>query len=218
MKVDDLPVAFNRLIPKDAVQPRWGDLYILHELAENNYDCVIEFGSGISTVVFSYAVPFVRSYENDARWFRQTVIYLNSLANKDCYVDLLHRPLTYTTTDYKGAWSYAGVNYGDKFLNGKNVLIYVDGPELCHPPREFTRCVPSSLRTNTRFDIVIDCRIATGEDCERYYETSTQLSERLRLFQDRRDTGAGREQTAAEQEHAEDQRQKPDATGGGLLQ
>jgi hypothetical protein len=217
MRVDDLPLSIGALLPKDAVQPRWGDLYILHELAEN-YDCVIEFGSGVSTVFFSYAVPYVRSYESDARWFRQTVHYLSKLAHKDCYVELLHRPLTYATIDYKGQWTYAGVKYDDAIFNKKTVLIYIDGPELCNPSRELTAAVPSALRTNTTFDVVIDHRITTRNDCERYYETKSKLSERLCLFQHRRNPGESGKQETAKQKPAEDKRQKPDSTRGGLLQ
>jgi hypothetical protein len=215
MKVDDLPIAIGALVPKDAVQPQWGDLYILHELAEN-YDCVIEFGSGVSTVFFSYAAPFVRSYESDARWFRQTVHYLSKLANKDCYVELLHRPLTYRTINYIGQWTYAGVNYGDEIFVNKKVLIYIDGPELWNPAREITAAVPSALRSD--FDMVIDHRITTRDDCELYYETKTKLSERLCLFQNRRNTSKSGKQETAKQKPAEDKRQEPDPTRGRLLQ
>ena len=177
MTFDDLPQHLSRMIPDDAVQPRWDDLRRLHELAAD-YDLVIEYGSGVSTVVFSHAVNTLISFEADPRWFKQTVAYLSSFSNAACNVSVVLSGLGYMAEKNTASWLYS--NQNTEYKKHKT-LWYIDGPELYDENNEVTMIPPEA---HSYVDVVIDHRLLTRAYYEYHYgiENKTQLTDRLCLF------------------------------------
>ncbi len=122
-------------------------LFLLEKVRQKNYDLIIEFGSGTSTVLFARALQLanasqpitdapqrrrVISFEHDVRYFERTASMLTAARVSDM-VDLVHAPLV-TWSDggqpqlfYDCAATLDGIA---ESLVGRtaSILVLVDGP------------------------------------------------------------------------------------------
>jgi predicted O-methyltransferase YrrM len=114
-----------------AISPDFAGLLATHILVERP-DCVVELGSGVSTLVFGYALERTGgqlvSVEHDLTYAKrsQAAVLQHGLADR---VRVIHAPLV--------PWSGAGRWYEQEFLKGLPPidLLVVDGPPAATGPQ-----------------------------------------------------------------------------------
>lgn len=124
-------------------------LFLLEKVRQKNYDLIIEFGSGTSTVLFARALQLanahqpskdpdapqrrrVVSFEHDVRYFERTASMLASARVSDM-VDLVHAPLVTWTDGGQPQLFYDCASTLDGIVESlvgrtASILVLVDGP------------------------------------------------------------------------------------------
>jgi len=132
-------------------------LYLLGQIKEHNYDLIIEFGSGTSTLLFAKAMAFeenifaedrdasteelalseaasrVVSFEHNKKYFEKTQQLLRQRGLLS-FVNLIHAPLVDITSDGESFLYYDCEtelnNIASKFMKQQSakILVLVDGP------------------------------------------------------------------------------------------
>ncbi|QBC43669.1 hypothetical protein [Iodobacter fluviatilis] len=158
-------------------------LFLLGKIEEKNYDLIIEFGSGTSTVLFAKAllqknksttltpvqeinsVTFQKkivTFEHNKNYFEQTLknVEQQNLAH---LVDLVHAPLVdyqYNEEDYLYYSCADKLKEISKSLNGRTakILVLVDGPPGVTGPLARFPAIPYLFKYlgNHQLDIVLD--------------------------------------------------------------
>lgn len=150
-------------------------LYVVTLLEKNDYDLVIEFGTGISTVVIAKAlnklsskrvgkfpVGFI-SFDHLEQYYQQTLSMLQQAA-LGSYVKLHCTPLedwvapngqSYPYYSCQKILEYIATQYS---FSGLRILVIVDGPPGATSPHARYPAVPLILRycTNANIDFLLD--------------------------------------------------------------
>lgn len=150
-------------------------LYVVTLLEKNNYDLVIEFGTGVSTVVIAKAlkklaskrigknpVGFI-SFDHLEQYYQQTLSMLQQAA-LGSYVSLHCTPLedwvapngqSYPYYSCQNILEYIATQYS---FSGLRILVIVDGPPGATSPHARYPAVPLILRycTNANIDFLLD--------------------------------------------------------------
>ena len=150
-------------------------LYLAEKLETEDYDLVIEFGSGDSTVLFAKvlmkkmrehklvdAPKQVLTFEHNKMYYEQSVTMLRH-ASLENIVNLVHAPLV----DY----SYEGEDYqyydcdvaleklANQYMNkSPNILVLIDGPPADTGINARFPALPKLLNhfSNASFDLILD--------------------------------------------------------------
>jgi len=140
-------------------------LFLINLIENNNYDLIIEFGSGTSTILFGEILKKqskeIRqiTFEHNEKYYKQTY---NNLLKRDIKdIELVLSPLVgyeYNKNMYK---YYDCDKKIDELLKNdkiKNILVFVDGPpgNTCHLARFPAIPKLSKLFSNKEIDIVLD--------------------------------------------------------------
>lgn len=150
-------------------------LYVVTLLEKNNYDLVIEFGTGVSTVVIAKAltklakkrvgklpVDFI-SFDHLEQYYQQTLSMLQQAALAS-YVKLHHAPLEDWIAPNGQSYPYYSCQRILEDLAaqypslGLRVLVIVDGPPGATSPHARYPAVPLVLRycANAHIDFLLD--------------------------------------------------------------
>lgn len=163
------------------ISPDFG-LYLVTLLEQNDYDLVIEFGSGISTVIIAktlvrlahkrvdkFPVAFT-SFDHLEQYYRQTFTMLQQ-ANLTEYVELHHAPLQAWQAPNGDTYSYYDCHQILAILarqypsTGLRVLVVVDGPPGKTGPHARYPAAPLVLKhfAGACIDLLLDDYIRQDE-------------------------------------------------------
>ena len=151
-------------------------LFIINQMRQKQYDLVIEFGSGTSTLLFAKLVAAehhqklmsdllpqkIISFEHHVDFYKQTkdLLTVNGFSQ---YVDLVHAPLIEWVENEQIFFYYDCKNKLEqlsKQIDGKkiNILVLVDGPpgNTCKDARYPAIPFLFEHLENQQFDIILD--------------------------------------------------------------
>jgi predicted O-methyltransferase YrrM len=165
-----VPITSSSLRPQSLV-------YVLNDILINGRKTILEFGCGISTLLFGMLSKSndlnlnIISVDHDADWIMVVKKYIEKYALKQ-YVTLVHTPLIpYKCNSFQGLEWY-DVKYIENYLsaNFKQFqidLVLIDGPPAYEKSIQFSRYPAMEFVINKlnsdRFSIFIDDTNRTGE-------------------------------------------------------
>ncbi|MBI2055286.1 MAG: hypothetical protein HYT42_00105 [Candidatus Sungbacteria bacterium] len=150
--------------PKDAFAPSLGDLWFLYRMVRRRKPaCILEFGSGCSTVLMAQALAdnaerlssvhgFIYSVDADSRWAAETEKFLPSHLKSFC--EISYSPLL------EGEYDGVPVFRHARIPNVRPDMLFLDGPALTAERQAAADPLDIENRFPQHFCMIVDGRWA----------------------------------------------------------